>query len=276
MFHIWRLMGSQRLAYIHWIVQSIRCYFILLSSLIYPTRTAPPICQNQSFAQMSAFLKPDGLGKERKVIGVTANLSGSQYATSADSVSVASPHRQSLALAPSIIFCISLHLGISPEQDAVYVLVYALLAEAAVVLKTPGAGVTASILTTVAGLGTAWSLLAHSLLSFKSYQATTQIAEGESRPMFFPVQTSHTRLFPKVHSLSYPFMWTGIPIGLRGNVRGALSVERKIEGLRPAWFTIDSCDYMSRGSDEIGLDGKLHDFLLSQVIPSPRAAAGHI
>ena len=270
-------MGSQQLAYIQWFVRIIRRYFILLSSLIYPARTVLPICQKQSFAQMSTFSEPDGLGKEKsKVIGVTANLSGSQYATSADPVSVASPHRQSLALAPSLIFCISLHLGISPERDAMYVLVYALLAEAAVVLKTPGAGAIACILTTVAGLGAAVSLLARSRLSFKSCQATTQIAEGEPRPMFFPVQTSHTRLIPKVHSLSYPFMWTGIPIGLRGNVRGALSVERKIEDLRPAWFAIDSCDYMSRGSDEIGLDGKLHDFLLLQVIPSPRITAGQI
>ena len=199
-------------------------------------------------------------------MSVTTNLSGSQYAASQDLVSVTSPRRQSLALAPSLIFCISRHLGISSERDSLYVLVYALVTEVAALLNTPGAGATACLLTMVAGLGTAVSLLTHSLLSFKSYQTTTHIAKGGPKPMFFPVHTSHTRLFPKVHSLSYPFMWTGIPIGFRGNVRGALSVERKIESLRPAWFTIDSCDYMSRGGDNMGLDGKLHDFLLSQVL----------
>ncbi len=59
-------------------------------------------------------------------------------------------------------------------------------------------------------------------------------------------------------------MWTGIPIGFRGNVNGILSSERKIETLRPAWFALDACDYMARGNDELGLDGKLHQYLISQ------------
>lgn len=224
---------------------------------------------------MPTLSEPYGLGKGSKVIGVTGNLFGSQYATSQDPVSVASPRPQSLALTPSLIFCISLHLGMSPERDVLYVLVYALVAEASKLLNTPGARAITCVLTIVAGLGTAASFLTRSLLSYKSYQATTQIAEAQPRPIFFPVQTSHTRLFPKVHTLSYPFMWTGIPIGFRGNVRCALSVESKAEGLRPAWFTIDSCDYMSRCSNEIGLDGKLHGFLLSQVLSSPKINAGH-
>ena len=143
---------------------------------------------------------------------------------------------------------------------------YVLAAETLHLLRTSDIKSSAFIFTSVMGLGAASSLLARSLHSFyRPQQPIVGVEDGEPSVMFFPVQTSHTRLFPKVHSLSYPFMWTGIPIGFRGEIGTVLSCERRIGGLRPAWFTVDACDYMRRGNDYLGLDGKLHEFLISQV-----------
>ena len=95
-------------------------------------------------------------------------------------------------------------------------------------------------------------------------------------PLIFPCRTTHTRLFPKKHSFSYSYLYVGIPVGWRGSVRTLLSAD--IEALscanddhvgRPrrekrAWLSVEATDYLNRGGAHLGLQGKLHEYLVSQ------------
>ena len=90
------------------------------------------------------------------------------------------------------------------------------------------------------------------------------------KPVIFPCRTSHTRLFPKVHSFSYSYLFVGIPIGWRGHVGNILSADR--ENLpqsqrqpQNGWLSVDSADYLARGENSHGLRGKLDTYLESLV-----------
>lgn len=90
------------------------------------------------------------------------------------------------------------------------------------------------------------------------------------KPVMFPCRTSHTRLFPKKHSFSYSYLFVGIPVGWRGYVSTILSAD--LESLpwkngapRNGWFNVDSADYLARGKNPHGLQGKLDDYLETQV-----------
>ena len=91
------------------------------------------------------------------------------------------------------------------------------------------------------------------------------------KPLVFPSRTSHTRLFPKKHSFSLSYLLVGVPIGWRGSVGSFLSVdEDETEASRTAawlgaWFSVKAADYLHRGQDTRGLQGKLQSFLESQV-----------
>ena len=218
--------------------------------------------------QTSIFSVPEGLGKAQTTPGVPPNLSGPQYICDSESQHAATQfsHRLGVPLGASLLFCLSLQLGLSPPQDVMYSLIYALAMEFLGLFERPGAKNALFIITAAAGLSAISSLLLRSLLSFYFHRhPTAKPALGRPKPMFFPVQTSHTRLFPKVHSLSYPFMWTGIPVGFRGNIGGILSCDCEIKKSLPAWFTVDARDYMGRGNDNSGLDGKLQQFLVAEV-----------
>lgn len=93
------------------------------------------------------------------------------------------------------------------------------------------------------------------------------------KPMLFPCRTTHTRLFPKVHSFSYSYLFAGIPIGWQGRAGTLLSAETDSSdqnsgrGSRETgWFSVEPTDYLQRGTHEAGLQGKLHQYLLSQGI----------
>lgn len=95
------------------------------------------------------------------------------------------------------------------------------------------------------------------------------------KPLLFPCRTSHTRLFPKKHSFSYSYLCVGIPIGWQGSLNSFLSVDFKghligkaYQQWWPSWFSINSSDYLNRGSHAAGLKGKLDDYLESQVCAS--------
>lgn len=95
------------------------------------------------------------------------------------------------------------------------------------------------------------------------------------KPLVFPCRTIHTRLFPKVHSFSYSYLFVGIPIGWQGSQNNFLSVDFKdpltgkaYQRWWPSWFSIMSSDYLNRGSHADGLKGKLDDYLESQVYTS--------
>lgn len=92
------------------------------------------------------------------------------------------------------------------------------------------------------------------------------------KPLFFPCRTTHTRFFPKKHSFSYSYLCVGIPIGWQGSLNSFFSVDfgshltgKAYQQWWPSWFSINSSDYLSRGSHAAGLKGKLDDYLETQV-----------
>lgn len=94
------------------------------------------------------------------------------------------------------------------------------------------------------------------------------------KPLLFPCQTSHVRMFPKKHGFSYSYLMVGIPVGWNGNAGGMISSEEEKDSwysrwfsLKPgqAWWTVNSDQYLGRGHAEDGLAGKLREYLHSQV-----------
>ncbi|KAF2718745.1 hypothetical protein K431DRAFT_287344 [Polychaeton citri CBS 116435] len=78
-------------------------------------------------------------------------------------------------------------------------------------------------------------------------------------PLLIPSRTTHSRLFPKKHSFGYSYFLVGIPVGLRGRVGSALSVDSESK----AWFDISADDYLIRGISGT-LAEKLHSYLHTQ------------
>lgn len=95
------------------------------------------------------------------------------------------------------------------------------------------------------------------------------------KPLLFPCQTSHVRIFPKKHGFSYSYLLVGIPVGWNGNFGGMISAEEEENrpwylrwfSLKPgmAWWTVNSDHYLGRGHEKDGLAGKLREYLESQV-----------
>ena len=83
-------------------------------------------------------------------------------------------------------------------------------------------------------------------------------------------------MFPTKHGFKYSYLLVGIPIGWRGSVGGmiAADVEEKevswysrLLSLQSgnAWYRVNGDDYLKRGHVEGGLQGKLHQYLESEV-----------
>ncbi|KAK4033742.1 hypothetical protein C8A01DRAFT_49720 [Parachaetomium inaequale] len=96
---------------------------------------------------------------------------------------------------------------------------------------------------------------------------------GPGKILLFPCQTSHSRIFPKRHSFSYSYLLVGIPVGFKGTAGGMVSVGAKGKpgrsswlslALFGSWFTVDAGDYLERGKAELGLRGKLDEYLQTQ------------
>lgn len=90
------------------------------------------------------------------------------------------------------------------------------------------------------------------------------------KPLVFPCRTTHTRLFPKKHSFSYSYLFVGIPIGWRGSIGSTISADveslaSKDRGQKHGWLSVESVDYLDRGDNAHGLEGKLDSYLQSQV-----------
>lgn len=88
-----------------------------------------------------------------------------------------------------------------------------------------------------------------------------------------PCRITHRRKFPKRHAFSYSYLTVGIPVGYRGSINGMISVDdadistswfSEIWRVK-SWFRVDSDDYLERGSNKLGLRGKLDRYLDSQV-----------
>ena len=90
------------------------------------------------------------------------------------------------------------------------------------------------------------------------------------RPLVFPCRTTHTRFFPKKHSFSYSYLFVGIPVGWRGSVGSFFSADIKYlsskdHPRKQGWLSVESADYLNRGDNVHGLQGKLDSYLRSQV-----------
>ncbi|KAJ6787415.1 hypothetical protein PWT90_04815 [Aphanocladium album] len=91
---------------------------------------------------------------------------------------------------------------------------------------------------------------------------------------FIPSRTTHSRFFPKKHSFAYSYLTVGIPVGLRSNVNGILSVDSAVPTASRGWwawllsplYEVDSAHYLARGVDNGGLREKLDRFLSSQSV----------
>ena len=87
------------------------------------------------------------------------------------------------------------------------------------------------------------------------------IDEALLPPLLIPSRTTHSRLFPQKHAFSYSYLFVGIPVGIRGRISKALSVDSQ-----QSWFNIRCEDYLSRGNGQLGLAEKLKRYLHTQGI----------
>ncbi|KAH6713456.1 hypothetical protein BKA61DRAFT_675700 [Leptodontidium sp. MPI-SDFR-AT-0119] len=108
-------------------------------------------------------------------------------------------------------------------------------------------------------------------------QPSSPCVDFPVKPMLFPCETAHVRMFPTTHGFKYSYLLVGIPVGWRGSAGGMISsdVEKKEMSwytkwlsLQPgsAWYTVNGDDYLHRGHVEGGLEGKLHQYLQSEGI----------
>ena len=81
-------------------------------------------------------------------------------------------------------------------------------------------------------------------------------------PLLIPSRTTHSRIFPQKHAFSYSYLFVGIPVGIRGRISNALSVDSQ----QNSWFNIRCDDYLSRGNGQLGLAEKLKRYLHTQGI----------
>lgn len=92
---------------------------------------------------------------------------------------------------------------------------------------------------------------------------------GPGKVLLFPGLTTHTRLFPKKHSFDYSYLVVGIPVGWEGISGGMVSSSSTKQSWlnlsKRGWYHIDPEDYLDRGNRHLGLRGKLHAYLRSQV-----------
>ena len=87
-------------------------------------------------------------------------------------------------------------------------------------------------------------------------------------PLLIPSRTTHSRFFPKKHSFSYSYFYVGIPVGWSGCAASILSADLDLLPLSEqqyGWFHVDAADYLDRGEGWLGLEGKLRNYLRSQV-----------
>jgi hypothetical protein len=102
------------------------------------------------------------------------------------------------------------------------------------------------------------------------------------RPLLFPTQLTHTRMFPEKYHYSIDYFLVGIPVGLRCRIGALMSIDSDGSGprhLAPAsfrssiisllqkfiWFGIDTNQYLHRGDGHLSLNQKLEHFLKERV-----------
>ncbi|KAL2071912.1 hypothetical protein VTL71DRAFT_13147 [Oculimacula yallundae] len=128
------------------------------------------------------------------------------------------------------------------------------------------------------GITTILFILFQTFRYIRNLQQTSSPCTGfPVKPMLFPCETAHVRMFPTTHGFKYSYLLVGIPVGWSGSVGGMISSDmQKREkswysrwfSLQPgsAWYTVNGDDYLQRGHVEGGLEGKLHQYLQSEGI----------
>lgn len=99
-------------------------------------------------------------------------------------------------------------------------------------------------------------------------------------PLFFPCRTDHARLTPTKHKFSYSYLFVGVPVPWNGNSGGMIACDDGIVepwylrlltalsfgfGRNGAWWSVNGDDYLGRGHEEDGLQGKLRTYLKTLV-----------
>ncbi|KAL4872514.1 hypothetical protein BDV12DRAFT_210479, partial [Aspergillus spectabilis] len=96
------------------------------------------------------------------------------------------------------------------------------------------------------------------------------------QPRLLPTQVSHTRLGTGRYNYTVPHFLVGTPVGLHGRIGSVLSLDEPESRTRTAglmqylnpnlesWFTVHAHHHLDKGNDSIGLQRKLHHFLVSQ------------
>jgi hypothetical protein len=101
------------------------------------------------------------------------------------------------------------------------------------------------------------------------------------RPLFFPSQLTHARMFPERYHYGIDYFLVGIPVGLHGRVGALMAIDS--DGSDPQaqatsfqicaqrlfrkfiWFGIDTSHYLHRGDGHMSLTRKLELFLKERV-----------
>ncbi|KAF2485269.1 hypothetical protein BDY17DRAFT_241670, partial [Neohortaea acidophila] len=73
-------------------------------------------------------------------------------------------------------------------------------------------------------------------------------------------RTAHSRTFPQRHAFTYTYLFVGVPVGVKGPVGKALS----IDGRNRSWFHVSASDYLFRSGRKLDLADKLKSYLHTQ------------
>jgi hypothetical protein len=83
-----------------------------------------------------------------------------------------------------------------------------------------------------------------------------------TEPLILRCRTTHSRMFPKRHSFGYRYLQVAVPVGYCCNYSSIISVGPNSS---LALFSVNAADYLIKSSTENTLEGKLTEYLESQV-----------
>jgi uncharacterized protein DUF1365 len=83
-----------------------------------------------------------------------------------------------------------------------------------------------------------------------------------TQPLILRCRTTHTRIFPKGHSFGYRYLQVSVPVSFTGSSSRMLGVG---SCAKYTLFHVDAADYLFRTSTQSTLEGKLNEYLVSQV-----------
>ncbi|KAL4887688.1 hypothetical protein BJY04DRAFT_212716 [Aspergillus karnatakaensis] len=144
----------------------------------------------------------------------------------------------------------------------------------------PGASAIALLLLLIMPLWLLYISVSPRQLQRVSDKQTKNVYLGQ--PQLLPTLVSHTRLGTGQYNYTVPHFMVGTPVGLHGCIGSLLSLDEPenssssssriqtaglMQYLSPnlkSWFTVHAHHHLHKGNDTIGLQGKLHTFLVSQ------------